>query len=260
MKEIQQKQGGFTLIELLVVIAIIAILAAMLLPALKNAREFSKQICCTSQMKQIDMGFISYTTDNDSWLPFSKCAGYEPEWPDPRKIGTYLGIRYFTGSQPPLVYVCPNANYQQRKDSGEIPFGPNDKQRNYLGPNGTTVASYGTTYGNLNSIMGWIDWSNGKITNPTRITNLRQPTIKVCVQELIPWYDEPPHYITVYFNYYHINTRWGGRMAGDFRHRHGHNVSFLDGHVQWYPFQPTDWAYDYSQPTEDKLTRLNFVK
>jgi len=119
---------GFTLIELLVVIAIIAILAAMLLPALSNAKQKAQRINCLSNLKQLQLCWIMYPDENNDLCPPNDARGGSPSdgystnleawvygWVpvDTNTFWIETG-RLFKYNRSTAIYVCPSDRYQVR--------------------------------------------------------------------------------------------------------------------------------------------------
>ncbi len=144
---------GFTLIELLVVIAIIAILAAILLPALSKARERARQTVCVNNLKQLALGMIMYAQDyNGYWPYYATTAG----WAWDRQISTYIGYKWDKWTPP--IFHCPSGRVA--KQWGIV----TGRSRGYS--MNQCLAPLGDQYEGLTPGTMFANWKIGKIRKP----------------------------------------------------------------------------------------------
>ncbi|MBI4027138.1 MAG: prepilin-type N-terminal cleavage/methylation domain-containing protein [Verrucomicrobia bacterium] len=210
------RQTAFTLVELLTVIAIISILAALLMPGLKSARESGRRIKCLSQLKQISLAFNLYAQDNrDFYPPYGSTVSPGVYRYFTEKIKPYLSdIPETDATREPIIFRCP---------SDQRPLAPLFQ---------TWVID---TYGNmgltgLNDVLwrvssgGWVDYS-------FTIGTLTKPAETLLCSD---------HYAWLYWGPAHINNP----LQQDFRHGNGINALFADGHVAYLTkaMVPTDGA------------------
>ena len=197
---------SFTLIELLVVIAIIAILAAILLPALSSARETARGANCLSNIRQMGMIFLNYGDDYDSYLPcLDNVGGAGAVNSDGQAISAknwlndlakkYLG-RQNVDKEPAELLFCPN---ELNKDDITTNFG-----LNYL------IATKGPGKG-------------------IKTSSLSQPSQAAM---LVENYGHLCYYCGVSNpdGQHMTGSSYGLNRAANFRHNNRASVTFLDGH------------------------------
>ncbi len=156
-----RERDNFTLIELLVVIAIIAILVAMLLPAITQAKKFAMASQCLNNQHQVALALIQYSSDFQGWIPGNNVYGSLQDGYNTRPWSimiAYLkcGLRHATPDagnyiQNPMVLYCPSQNPPEVYDWYWIP---------------TNVNTIWQTYGIVSSTLGgswmgcpWNDWT-----------------------------------------------------------------------------------------------------
>ena len=207
-----RKRSRFTLIELLVVIAIIAILAAMLMPALSQAREKARSISCTSNQKQVILGVLMYADQNrETLIPgavYLYATGRAWEWYRAldKLIGlSYAGGSYNTGNGGHEVIVCPS----QKMNAHPYNLGY-----------GWNYQEFGYAYSSTSYLAGWA----------TKLAKIKDPSWNIVLGDSEDNNARTPIYYGPRYLYRRHSTLLPRRHSG------GGNMAMADGHVEWFTY------------------------
>lgn len=253
-------QSGFTLIELLVVIAIIAILAAMLLPALASAKEKARRANCVSNLKQWGLGFQMYASDNADMMPTDGMSGCRHglsgggTWPGPNMTandGTPDDTYAWFNQVPPFVAERTLSQYYHDPTTGadqdRLPF-PNGKGKIWECPSASMTAAdlaivkaaSGPSKGFFSYVMN-IDLkrqdpnygSADSYTYPTmpKTTRIKRPTDTVFMFDTV--FNPTTEIVNTAPQYNSVNpaNRWRSFAS---RHTKGGIINFVDGHAAYW--------------------------
>ena len=236
------RRKGFTLIELLVVIAIIAILMAILMPTLKRAKEQGKRAVCLSNLKQLQLAWSMYADENDGKIVNGEAyGGGDGQAPIPTG-GHHRGEQWWTGDDigdfwqginlpEQMQFRAIQAGalwpYTKKEKLYRCPTGVRGEMRTYTitdAMNGLRRA--GTYNGNVGTRVGrtvlWVK----------RRTDIVSPGPAQRIVFLDEGRITPDSYATHY-----QNERWWDPPF--VRHGDGTNVSFADGHADYWKFSGT---------------------
>ena len=241
------KQRGFTLIELLVVIAIIALLMALLMPALERVREQGRRILCLNNMHQLTLAWILYTEDNDgrivnggpqgnaseigtAVIPTSGDHAYEKPW-----IGRAWHDQYAIG-----VQTTPDQQISAIKAGAMWPY--IEMLKIYRCPTG--LAGEYITYAAMDGANGL---SRGAIPDVHWMKNIsayRRPHSRIIFID--EGWVTPDSFAVVYNTNAGTSEVWWDDPP--VRHGEGSAQSYADGHSDWKKWKGR-WTVEYGMAT-----------